>query len=238
MIGCRDDIMTTLIQFGLEDGVAINIMENVRKGKGIPDEWQAEMRKNNVPEWYIDSCLKIKYMFPKAHAAAYVSMALRLAYFKVYYPIYYYAAYFSVQAKDFDLIAMYQGKEMVKRKIREVNDKGFAATNKEKELVTELEIANEMLERGFKFQMINLEKPDSQNFIIDGDSLIPPFRAVPGLGNNVAEQIVKAREEAPFLSKEDLQKRGKVSKTIMTYLDDNGVLAGMPDEDQLSLFGF
>lgn len=131
-----------------------------------------------------------------------------------------------------------KGKEVVKRKIREINDKGFGATNKEKELVTELEIANEMLERGFKFQMINLEKSDSQNFIIDGDSLIPPFRAVPGLGNNVAEQIVKAREEAPFLSKEDLQKRGKVSKTIMTYLDDNGVLAGMSDEDQLSLFDF
>ncbi|TLQ40487.1 PolC-type DNA polymerase III [Ruoffia tabacinasalis] len=236
VIGCRDDIMTTLIQYGLEDGTAFQIMEHVRKGKGIPDEWQADMRSNNVPEWYIDSCLKIKYMFPKAHAAAYVLMALRVAYFKVYYPMYYYAAYFSIRAKDFDLVAMHQGKEMVKRRVREINDKGFGATNKEKELVTELEIANEMLERGFKFQMINIEKSDSKHFIIEGDSLIPPFRAVPGLGNNVAEQIVKARQEAPFLSKEDLQKRGKVSKTVLAYLDDNGVLEGLPDEDQLSLF--
>ncbi|WP_124057316.1 PolC-type DNA polymerase III [Vaginisenegalia massiliensis] len=236
VIGCRDDIMVTLIHYGLEDGLAFKIMESVRKGRGIPDDWQAEMRKCKVPEWYIDSCLKIKYMFPKAHAAAYILMALRVAYYKVHEPMLYYAAYFSVRAMDFDIVAMHQGKEMVKRRIREINDKGFEASVKDKSLLTVLELANEMLERGFKFQMISLEKSDAEKFIIEGDTLIPPFRAVQGLGTNVAYQIIKARNEAPFLSKEDLQKRGKVSKTIIDYLADNGVLDGLPDQDQLSLF--
>ena len=236
VIGCRDDIMVTLIQYGLPEKLSFDIMERVRKGRGIPDEWQAEMRQHKVPEWYIESCLKIKYMFPKAHAAAYVLMALRVAYFKIYYPIYYYSAYFSVRAKEFDIVAMYQGKEMVKRRIREIKEKGFGATNKEKLLITELEIANEMLERGFSFKMIDLHKSDARNFKIEGDSLIPPFRAIPGLGDSVADQIIAARSQAPFLSKEDLQKRGKVSKTIIEYLDEQGVLKDLPDEDQLSLF--
>lgn len=236
VIGCRDDIMVTLMQYGLEDALAFKIMEHVRKGRGIPDDWQAEMRAKAVPEWYIDSCLKIKYMFPKAHAAAYIMMALRVAYFKVHHPLYYYAAYFSVRAMDFDIIAMHQGKEMVKRRLKEIQAKGMDASVKEKDLRTVLELANEMLERGFSFQMISLEKSHAHNFIIENNSLIPPFRAIPGLGANVAQQIVAAREEAPFLSKEDLQKRGKVSKTILEYLDENGVLDGLPDEDQLSLF--
>ncbi|MBG9985295.1 PolC-type DNA polymerase III [Facklamia sp. DSM 111018] len=236
VIGCRDDIMVTLMQYGLEDSLAFKIMEFVRKGRGIPDEWQEEMRAKNVPEWYIDSCLKIKYMFPKAHAAAYIMMALRVAYFKVHYPLYYYSAYFSVRAEDFDIIAMHQGKEMVKHRLREILSKGMDASVKENNLRTVLELANEMLERGFSFQMISLEKSLAVNFVIEGDSLIPPFRTIPGLGSGAAQQIVLAREEAPFISKEDLQKRGKVSKTIMEYLDENGVLAGLPDEDQLSLF--
>ena len=238
VIGCRDDIMVTLIQYGLPEKLSFDIMERVRKGRGIPDDWQEEMRETGVPEWYIESCLKIKYMFPKAHAAAYVLMALRVAYFKVYHPLYYYAAYFSVRAKDFDIIAMYQGKEMVKKRIREIQDKGFSATNKETTLVTELEIANEMLERGYRFTMIDLNKSDARNFVIEGDALIPPFRAIQGLGASVADQIVAARNDAPFLSKEDLQKRGKVSKTIIEFLDANGVLNDLPDEDQLNLFDF
>lgn len=238
VIGCRDDIMVTLIQYGLPEKLAFDIMERVRKGKGIPEDWQETMREHHVPEWYIESCLKIKYMFPKAHATAYVLMAMRIAYFKIYHPLAYYAAYFSVRAKEFDILAMHQGKEMVKRRIREINDKGFGATNKEVLLVTELEIANEMLERGYRFQMINLNKSDGRNFVIEGDSLIPPFRAIPGLGESVADQIIKARQEAAFLSKEDFQKRGKVSKTIMDYLEGQGVLKGLPDENQLSLFDF
>ena len=236
VIGCRDDIMVYLMHAGLEDGIAFKIMESVRKGKGIPDDWQKEMRDNNVPEWYIDSCLKIKYMFPKAHAAAYVLMALRVAYFKVHFPIIYYAAYFSVRANDFDIAAMSQGKEATKAAMKEIMDKGMDASTKEKNLLTVLELANEMLERGFKFGMIDLYKSDAENFIIDGDTLIAPFRSVPSLGANVAKQIVIARNESKFLSKEDLANRGKVSKTIIEYMTENGVLKDLPDENQLSLF--
>lgn len=236
VIGCRDDIMVYLMHAGLEDGLAFKIMESVRKGKGIPDDWQKEMRENQVPEWYIESCLKIKYMFPKAHAAAYVLMALRVAYFKVHFPILYYAAYFSVRATDFDIAAMAQGKEAVKERIKEIMDKGMEASTKEKNLLTVLEIANEMLERGFKFEMIDLYKSDSVDFVIDGDTLIAPFRSVPSLGMNVAKQIMVAREEREFLSKEDLATRGKVSKTIIEFMTENGVLKDLPDENQLSLF--
>ncbi len=236
VIGCRDDIMVYLIHAGLDDGLAFKIMESVRKGKGIPDDWQEEMQKNNVPSWYIESCLKIKYMFPKAHAAAYVLMALRVAYFKVHFPILYYAAYFSVRAEDFDIVAMATGKDAVKARMKEIMDKGMDASTKEKNLLTVLEIANEMLERGFKFAMIDLYKSDAENFVIDGDTLIAPFRSVPSLGINVAKQIVAAREEQDFLSKEDLATRGKVSKTLIEFMNENGVLKGLPDENQLSLF--
>ncbi|MGX7013130.1 PolC-type DNA polymerase III [Vagococcus silagei] len=236
VIGCRDDIMVYLMHAGLEDGLAFKIMESVRKGKGIPDDWQKEMRDNQVPEWYIDSCLKIKYMFPKAHAAAYVLMALRVAYFKVHFPILYYAAYFSVRAMDFDIVAMSKGKDAVKERMKEITDKGMDASTKEKNLLTVLEIANEMLERGYKFGMIDLYKSDANDFVIDGDTLIAPFRSVPSLGQNVAKQIMIAREERAFLSKEDLATRGKVSKTIIEFMTENGVLTDLPDENQLSLF--
>ena len=236
VIGCRDDIMVYLMHAGLDDGLAFKIMESVRKGKGIPDDWQVEMKKQNVPDWYIDSCLKIKYMFPKAHAAAYVLMALRVAYFKVYFPILYYCAYFSVRADDFDLVAMAKGKEAVKERIKEITDKGMDASTKEKNLLTVLELCNEMIERGYEFGMIDLYKSDAENFVIDGNKLIAPFRAVPSLGLNVAKQIVEARKNGPFLSKEDLANRGKVSKTLIEYMTDNGVLKDLPDENQLSLF--
>ncbi|MGB3161175.1 MAG: PolC-type DNA polymerase III [Carnobacterium sp.] len=236
VIGCRDDIMVYLMHNGVEDGLAFNIMESVRKGKGIPDDWQKEMRAEKVPEWYINSCLKIKYMFPKAHAAAYVLMALRVAYYKVHFPILYYAAYFSVRATDFELVAMCQGKESIKVKMKEITDKGLDASTKEKNVLTVLELANEMVERGLTFKMIDLDKSDAKNFVIEGNSLIAPFRTVPSLGTNVANQIVEARLDKPFLSKEDLSKRGKVSKTVIEYMNENGVLKGMPDENQLSLF--
>lgn len=236
VIGCRDDIMVYLMHAGLDAGLAFQIMEHVRKGRGIPDEWQAEMKKYDVPDWYIESCLKIKYMFPKAHAAAYVLMALRVAYFKVYFPILYYCAYFSVRADDFDLIAMCKGKNAVKERMKEITDKGTDATAKEKNLLTVLELCNEMLERGYEFGMIDLYKSDAVNFVIEDNKLIAPFRAVPSLGTNVAKQIVKAREDGPFLSKEDLANRAKVSKTLIDYMSDNGVLNDLPDENQLSLF--
>ncbi|WDF83739.1 PolC-type DNA polymerase III [Lacticaseibacillus pabuli] len=238
VIGCRDNIMMDLIHWGMDDSMAFNIMEHVRKGRGIPDEWQQAMRDNeNVPDWYIDSCLKIKYMFPKAHATAYVMMALRIAWFKVYYPIVYYTAYFSVRAEDFDLVAMSRGKDAVKAAIKEISDKGNDASAKEKGLQTILEIANECLERGFTIKMVDIEKSDSHDFLIlDDHTLLAPFRAIPGLGENVAKQIVSAREEKPFLSKEDLANRGKVSKTIIDYMSEHHVLDALPDENQLSLF--
>ncbi|MCQ6280164.1 PolC-type DNA polymerase III [Bacillus sp. EB600] len=236
VIGCRDDIMVYLIYQGLDPSFAFKIMESVRKGKGLTDEMEAEMRKNEVPEWYIDSCKKIKYMFPKAHAAAYVLMAIRIAYFKVHHPLLYYTAYFTVRAEDFDVEAMANGSEAIRAKIIEINAKGLDASNKEKSLLTVLELALEMTERGYSFQKINLYKSAATDFTIEGNTLIPPFNAIPGLGTNVALNIVKAREKGEFLSKEDLQQRGKVSKTIIEYLDNQGCLADLPDQNQLSLF--
>ena len=236
VIGCRDDIMVYLIYQGLEPSLAFKIMESVRKGKGLTEDMEAEMRKNEVPEWYIDSCKKIKYMFPKAHAAAYVLMGVRVAYFKVHHPILYYAAYFTVRAEDFDLEAMAKGSATIRTKIDEINGKGLDASTKEKNLLTVLELALEMCERGYSFKNVDLYRSSASEFIIDGNSLIPPFNAIPGLGTNAAYNIVKAREEGEFLSKEDLQQRGKVSKTIMEYLDNQGCLESLPDQNQLSLF--
>lgn len=236
VIGCRDDIMNQLIGYGLDKSLSFKIMEHVRKGRGIPDEWQVTMRETGVPEWYIDSCLKIQYMFPKAHAAAYIIMALRIAYYKVHDPIKFYATYFSVRANDFDIVAMSKGKEAVKARLKEIKQKGNDASKKEQDLYTELEIANEMLERGYHFKMVDLEKSAASNFVIEGDNLIFPFRTVPSLGGKVAKQVVEARKEQPFLSKEDLSKRGGVSKSVIEFLDDNQVLGGLPDENQLSLF--
>ncbi|ETI70335.1 DNA polymerase III PolC [Neobacillus vireti LMG 21834] len=236
VIGCRDDIMVYLIYQGLEPSFAFKIMESVRKGKGLSDEMEAEMRKNEVPEWYIDSCKKIKYMFPKAHAAAYVLMAVRIAYFKVHLPLLYYAAYFTVRAEDFDIEAMSRGSEAIRAKIEEINAKGLETSNKEKNLLTVLELALEMTERGFTFQNYDLYKSAASEFIIEGNSLIPPFNSIPGLGTNAAFNIVKARGDGEFLSKEDLQQRGKVSKTILEYLDKQGCLKSLPEQNQLSLF--
>ncbi|MGD6842062.1 PolC-type DNA polymerase III [Bacillus infantis] len=236
VIGCRDDIMVYLIYQGLEPAFAFKIMESVRKGKGLSDEMEEEMRRNEVPEWYIDSCKKIKYMFPKAHAAAYVLMAVRIAYFKVHHALLYYAAYFTVRAEDFDVEAMVRGSQAIRAKIEEINAKGLDASPKEKNLLTVLELALEMNERGYKFSKVDLYRSDATDFIIDGDSLIPPFNAIPGLGTNAALNIVKARGEGEFLSKEDLQQRGRISKTILEYLDNHGCLESLPDQNQLSLF--
>ncbi|OCA83803.1 PolC-type DNA polymerase III [Pseudobacillus wudalianchiensis] len=236
VIGCRDDIMVYLIYQGLDPAFAFKIMESVRKGKGLTAEMEEEMRDKKVPEWYIDSCKKIKYMFPKAHAAAYVLMAVRIAYFKVHLPLLYYAAYFTVRAEDFDIDSMVKGSAAIRSLIEEINAKGLEASPKEKSLLTVLELALEMCERGFTFQKVDLYRSSADQFVIDGDSLIPPFNSIPGLGTNAAYNIVKAREEGEFLSKEDLQQRGKVSKTIIEYLDNHGCLASLPDQNQLSLF--
>lgn len=236
VIGCRDDIMVYLIYQGLEPSLAFKIMESVRKGKGLTPEFEAEMKKQGVANWYIESCKKIKYMFPKAHAAAYVLMAVRIAYFKVHFPILYYAAYLTVRASDFDLISMVNGSQTIRAKLDEINAKGLEASPKEKNLLTVLEIALEMSERGIKIQKVDLYKSHANEFKIEGNTLIPPFNSIPGLGTNVAFQIARARNDGEFLSKEDLQQRGKVSKTIIDYMDAMGCLEGLPDANQLSLF--
>lgn len=244
VIGCRDDIMVYLMHAGLDPKMAFTIMERVRKGMWLKiseeerNGYIEAMKANNVPEWYIESCGKIKYMFPKAHAAAYVMMALRVAYFKVHHPIYYYCAYFSIRAKAFDIKTMGAGLDAIKRKMQEIaeNRKNNEASNVEIDLYTTLEIVNEMWERGFKFGKLDLYRSDATEFIIDGDTLIPPFVAMDGLGENVAKQLVRARQEGEFLSKTELRKRGGLSSTLVEKMDEMGILGNMPEDNQLSLF--
>ena len=236
VIGCRDDIMVYLMHKGLDASLAFKIMEFVRKGRGLEDEWIAEMRKHDVPDWYIQSCLKIKYMFPKAHAVAYVLMAVRIAYFKVHYPIFFYAAYYSIRAADFELDTMIKDSNALRERIKEIESKGNDASPKEKNLLTVLEITLEMKERGFSIQPVDLYKSSATEFIVEDNTLIPPFNAVDGLGTNAALNIVKAREQGEFLSKEDLRERSRISKTVLEYLDQHGCLDGMEEKNQLSLF--
>ena len=244
VIGCRDDIMVYLMHAGLEPKMAFTIMERVRKGLWLKiseeerNGYIEAMKANKVPEWYIESCGKIKYMFPKAHAAAYVMMALRVAYFKVHHPIYYYCAYFSIRAKAFDIKTMGAGLDAIKRRMEEIAEKrkNNEASNVEIDLYTTLEIVNEMWERGFKFGKLDLYRSDATEFIIDGDTLIPPFVAMDGLGENVAKQLVRAREEGEFLSKTELRKRGGLSSTLVEKMDEMGILGNMPEDNQLSLF--
>jgi DNA polymerase III subunit alpha, Gram-positive type len=236
VIGCRDDIMVYLMYKGLEPSYAFKIMESVRKGKGLTPEMEEEMTKNNVPDWYIWSCKQIKYMFPKAHATAYVLMAVRIAYFKVHYPIEYYATYFTVRADDFDIPIMMKGSSAIRAKIEEIEHKGNDAAPKEKSLLTVLELALEMCERGFHFKNLDLYKSHATQFLVEGKGLIPPFSALPGVGANAAIHIAKARESGEFLSIEDLQQRAKVSKTVIEYLEEQGCLKDLPASNQLSLF--
>lgn len=244
VIGCRDDIMVYLMHQGLEPKMAFTIMERVRKGLWlkIPEDerngYIQAMRDNNIPDWYIESCGKIKYMFPKAHAAAYVLMALRVAYFKVHHPLYYYCAYFSIRAKAFELKTMSGGLAAVKARMKDIADKKQRneATNVENDLFTTLELVNEMLERGYQFGQLDLYRSDALEFVIDGDTLIPPFIALEGLGENVAKQVVAARQEGEFLSKTELRKRGGLSTTLVDKMTDMGILKNLPEDNQLSLF--
>ncbi|WAH37150.1 PolC-type DNA polymerase III [Alicyclobacillus dauci] len=238
VIGCRDDIMVYLIYAGLEPSLAFKIMESVRKGKGLTPEMEEEMKKNNVPNWYIWSCKQIKYMFPKAHATAYVLMAVRIAYFKIHYPLEFYATYFSVRADDFDLAIMGRGYEAILSKIEEIEAKSFQASPKEKALLTVLEMALEMTARGFKFLPLDLYKSDATKFTVvhEENGLLPPFAALDGVGDNAAKSIAEAAKQGPFLSVEDLQDKSRASKTVIELLDAYGCLEGLPESNQLSLF--
>lgn len=243
VIGCRDDIMVYLMYHGVEPKKAFKIMEFVRKGKASKDPegwkmWEKEMRDANIEEWYIESCRKIKYMFPKAHAAAYVMSAFRIAYFKVHHPLWYYAAYFSIRCDDFDVDSMINGETAIRAKIEELQSKGFEITNKETNILDVLYVALEMTCRGFTFKNINLEKSSNRYFLIDDDnqSLILPFRALDGLGVQVCNQIVAEREKGKYISVEDLQNRGKVNTSAIERLKELGVLKDLPESSQLSLF--
>ena len=244
VIGCRDDIMVNLMNWGMKPIRAFKIMEHVRKGKATkdPETWKGmveEMKAANVPEWYIESCHKIKYMFPKAHACAYVMSAIRIAWFKVYKPLFYYAAFFSIRVDDYDIETMIKGYNAIKTRYEDLMAKGFEVTNKESNIIDSLHVALEATARGIKFAPISLEKSDATRFVVDTEhenTLIPPFKTIDGLGLTVAKTIVEARENGPFLSKEDLQKRGKVSKTLTDKMTEMGILNELPDSNQLSLF--
>lgn len=236
VISTRDDIMLYLIQKGVKPKSSFNIMERVRKGKGLRDEDMKEMKESNVPQWYIDSCNKIKYMFPKGHAVAYVMMAVRIAYFKVYMPLYYYAAYFSIRADEFDADIIVKGEKNVKLKISEIEGQGNDASQKDKGLLTILEISMEMYRRGFKFYNVDIYKSDAVKFLIVDNGLLPPLNSLQGLGESAAKSIVEARKDGEYLSVEDLRNRAKVSKTVIEILKNHGCLEGMPESNQLTLF--
>ncbi|MFC5472055.1 PolC-type DNA polymerase III [Cohnella suwonensis] len=237
VIGCRDDIMLFLIyKAGMDASLAFKITESVRKGKGLTPEWIEEMKRCKVPQWYIDSCLRIEYMFPKAHASAYVISAVRTAFFKLYYPIQYYATYYSVRAADFDVELFCQGYDAILKMLLEIEEKGFQATTKEKNMISILEMGLEMTARGFKFKSVDLYRSEATRFIIDGDSLIPPFGAIAGVGENAARNIAASREDGDYLSIEDFQQRSKASKTIVELLTGLGTFRGLPESNQLMLF--
>lgn len=235
-ICCRDDIMIYLMHAGLNPKTAFKIMEDVRKGKGVKTEYEEAMREKNVPDWYIDSCKKIKYMFPKAHAAAYVMMAFRIAWFKVNHPKAFYVAYFTVRADDFDAELMTNGQDVVKNKIEEYERKGNTISTKEKNVLTILEVANEMYARGINFLPVDLYKSDPVKFIIEENGIRPPFNSLQGLGINAANNIIEARDGIPFSSIEDLRIRAKISKSVIEILKSNGCLHGLDESNQMSLF--
>ena len=236
VISTRDGIMSYLINKGMEKGLAFTIMESVRKGKGLKDEWVEAMTASDVPDWYIESCRRIKYMFPKAHAAAYVMMAFRIAYFKVYYPLEYYAAYFSVRASTFDYVVMSKGREALEEAALDLKNRADKLTKKEQDMEKEMQTVREMYARGFGFHRIDLYQAEATRFkIIDG-KIMPSFCSINGMGEKAALSIVEARKDAPFLSIEDLISRTKLSKTLVEILRVNGILEGLSETNQISLF--
>ncbi len=236
VISTREDIMLYLINAGLDNKKSFFIMEKVRKGKGLTEEDEKEMSSLDLPPWYIDSCNKIKYMFPKAHAVAYVMMSFRIAYFKVHHPESFYATYFTTKAADFDAQLILQGNEAVSNRIKELESLGNDSTAKERNLLNVLEVAREMYARGFKFQNVDLYKSHSDRFIIGEEGILPPLKGLDGVGENAARKIMEEREVSDFISVEDLVTRTKVTKTVIEALTNHGCLNGIPESNQLTLF--
>ena len=234
----RDDIMIYLIQQGLDSEESFTIMESVRKGKGLKDNWIADMTEHGVPDWYIWSCKKIKYMFPKAHAAAYVMMAWRIAYCKVFYPLAYYAAYFSIRATGFDYEIMCQGKERLEYFYKDYTRRKDSLSKKEQDVYRDMKIVQEMYARGFEFTPIDIYSALPDRFqIIDG-KLMPALNTIEGMGDNAAIAVAEAAKDGKFLSKDDFRQRTKVTKTTIDLMADLGLLGDLPESNQLSLFDF
>ncbi|WP_312699064.1 PolC-type DNA polymerase III [Sedimentibacter sp.] len=236
VISTRDDIMVYLIQKGVEKKKAFDIMERVRKGKGLREQDEEAMIKQNVPQWYIDSCNKIKYMFPKAHAVAYVTMSVKIAYFKVHYPEAFYATYFTTKVEDFDAEIITKGENNILSNIKALEEKGNEKTAKEKNMITVLEVAFEMYKRGYKFSKVDLYKSDDHKFLLTEDGILPPLMALQGVGANAAASIKAERENGEFISIEDIIKRAKVSKTVIEVLEKHGSLKNMDKTNQISIF--
>ena len=243
VIGCRDDIMSRLMEYKLESKDAFSIMEHVRKGKGLTEDEEKLLSSHGVPNWYIDSCKKIKYMFPKAHAVAYVIMAVRIAWFKVYHPEYYYVSYFTLRCDAYELSTMVKDADSIYARMQELlnkmNDRANPISKKERDIFDCIEVCYEMVSRGYKMTNIDLYKSLATEFRVNPDNnheIIPPFKVLDGLGDNVAESIVEARNERPFMSKEDLMNRTQLSTTLCKKLEDLGVLNGLDDSNQISLF--
>jgi DNA polymerase-3 subunit alpha (Gram-positive type) len=242
VIGCRDDIMVYLMYHGVEPIKAFKIMEFVRKGKASkdPETWKGHvetMEKAGIEKWFIDSCAKIKYMFPKAHAAAYVISAFRIAWYKVHMPAYYYASWFSTKATDFNIEAMINGYSSIKEKLVEINEKGFDATNKEAGVAECLKLALEATARGIKIANVDLYKSKALTFgVLDDKTIIPSFSSIDGLGDVVAKNIEVEASKHPFISIEDFQNRCKVSTTLVDKMKSMGIFNDMPETSQLSLF--
>lgn len=236
VISTRDNIMNDLIFRGVPPKTAFKTMEKVRKGRGLDEEDIRELKAHDIPQWYIDSCLKIKYLFPKAHAAAYVMMAFRIAYFKVHMPEAFYATYFTVRADEFDADLVIKGEEYIRNYLREIQAKGNESSAKEKNVCTILEIVLEAMLRGVKFLPVDLYQSDAQKFLITENGLRPPLASLQGLGVNAARSLVQAREEQEFYSIEDLKTRARLSSAVIEVLKNHGCLAGLPERNQLSLF--
>ena len=234
----RDDIMIYLIHMGLDKELSFTIMESVRKGKGLKPEWEEEMLKHNVPEWYIWSCTKIKYMFPKAHAAAYVMMAWRIAYCKVFYPLAYYAAFFSIRASGFSYVLMCQGRDKLEYHLADYKRREDSLTKKEQDTLRDMRIVEEMYARGYEFMPIDLFRVKAHHFqIIDG-KLMPALSTIEGLGDKAADAVVEAAKDGPFLSREDFRNRSKAPQNVCDLLAELGILGDLPETNQLSLFDF
>ena len=235
VIGTRDGIMLDMIRYGLENAVSFKIMEAVRKGKGLTPEWEADMRAHNVPEWYIASCKKIKYLFPKAHAAAYVMSAIRLAWYKVHQPVAFYCTMFTVAPNGFDAQIVRGGKANVVAVMRDIQKRGKDASPKEQASISTLQLINEAMARKVRFLPVDLQKSHAFIFQPEDGAIRMPFSSLPGLGDTAAKNIIDAREVEPFFSVEDLQIRAKLSKSVVDMLRANGVLDNVSETDQLTI---